>query len=86
MKQAFLHIKIWEANSDKNLIPRSAYNNAFKYFKFYNISPKNGFIKYIQREKGQTRARFKPTAHRLLAYALTDKATWKVIRIHACTG
>ena len=44
--------------------------------------PKNAFIKYIQREKGQTRARFKPTAHRFLAYALTDKATWKIIRIH----
>lgn len=68
------------------MIPRSAYNNAFKYFNSITFPPKNAFIKYIQREKGQTRARFKPTAHRLLTYALTDKATWKVIRIHACTG
>lgn len=60
MKQSLLHIEIWEANSDKNLymIPRSAYNNAFKYFKFYNISPQKCFYKIHPERKRSNPCKF----------------------------
>ena len=34
-----------------NRILKNDYNNGFKYFKFYNICPKNAFIKFHKRDK-----------------------------------
>ena len=62
-------------------ISTSYYNYCFKNLNYFS---QNALIKFVQRERSKTGSRFDLTFHRLLAYVLTDWATWKVIRI--CTS